>query len=70
MKSGFELTEQNYRYLFDNASEAIWVHGIKGDILVANKACEELTGYTQEELIGMNMTRLFTPESLDISRKV
>ena len=70
MESRFRLTEENYRYMFDNASDAMWVHDMDGELLAANKACEELTGYTQEELIGMNMTRLFTPESLDISRGV
>ena len=70
MESKFRLTEENYRYMFDNANDAIWVHNMDGEILAANRACEELTGYTQEELIGMNMTRLFTTESLDISRDV
>ena len=70
MKSRFRLTEENYRYMFDNASDAMWVHNTDGEILAANKACEELTGYTQEELIGMNMMRLFTTESLDVSREV
>jgi len=70
MEPKFRLTEENYRYMFDNASDAMWVHDLDGEILAANKVCEELTGYTQEELIGMNMTRLFTPESLDISKKV
>lgn len=70
MEPRFKLTEDNYRYMFDNASDAMWVNDLDGEILAANKACEELTGYTQEELIGMNMMRLFTTESLDISRGV
>jgi len=70
METRFELTEQNYRYLFDNASEAIWVHDIKGDILVANKACEKLTGYTRDELVGTNITTFLTEEFLDTAREV
>lgn len=70
MEPRFRLTEENYRYMFDNASDAMWVHNIEGEILAANEACKELTGYTRKELIGMNMVRLFTPESLDISREV
>ena len=70
MKARFELTEQNYRYLFDNASEAIWVHDMEGDILVANGACEKLTGYTRDELFGMNIARFLTTEFLGIAREV
>ena len=70
MKTKFKLTEQNYRYLFDNASEAIWVHDIKGDILVANRACEKLTGYNRDELTGMNVVRFLTEEFLDTAREV
>ena len=70
MESRFRLSEENYRYMFDNASDAMWVHDMDGNIMSANRACEHLTGYSQKELIGMNMTRLFKPESLDLSREV
>jgi len=71
MKTRFKLTEQNYRYLFDNATDAILVHDTKGDIVDANGACEKLTGYTREELIGMNIMRLCTGEKcLNIYRQV
>jgi len=70
METRFELTEQNYRYLFDNASDAMWVHDMEGNILDANKACEKLTGYTRDELVGMNITRFLTEEFLDAAREV
>ena len=44
MKTKFELTEQDYRYLFDNASDAMWVHDMEGNFLDANKAFERLSG--------------------------
>ncbi len=69
MKNKFELAEQNYRYLFTNASDAMWVHDMDGNILVANKASEKLTGYTGEELAGMNVVRLLTTEYLDVARE-
>ncbi len=50
MANRFKLTEQNYRYLFNNASDAMWVHDMGGRILVANRASEKLTGYTGAEL--------------------
>ena len=70
MKTKFELIEQNYRYLFENASDAMWVHDIDGNIVDANKADERLSGYTREELIGMNVTRFLTGESLTVAREV
>ncbi len=70
MKSRFRLTEHNYRYLFNNASDAIWVHDMDGYIQVANKACEKLTGYTLEELDGMNVARFLTTEFRDTAREV
>jgi len=71
MKTKFELTEKNYRYLFENANDAIWVHDMEGNIVDANRACEKLTGYTREELIGMNITKfLVTEETLNLAREV
>jgi PAS domain S-box-containing protein len=71
METKFELREQDYRYLFDNASDAMWVHDMEGSILDGNKAFEKLTGYTREELIGMNATRLLVSEEyLNLAREV
>ncbi len=70
MEKGFKLVEQNYRYLFDNASDAIWVHDLEGNILVANRACEKLTGYSRQELVGMNVSKFLTAEFLDTAREV
>ncbi|MFC1593032.1 PAS domain S-box protein [Candidatus Omnitrophota bacterium] len=70
MKKKFRLTEQNYRYLFDNASDAMWVHDMDGDILVANKASERLTGYAHEELISINVVKFLTSELLDAAKEV
>ena len=70
MKTKFQLTERNYHYLFDNASDAMWVHNLEGTIVVANKACEKLTGYAMDELIGMNVTRFLAGEFLETAREV
>ena len=71
MKTKFELREQDYRYLFENASDAMWVHDMEGSILDGNKAFEKLTGYAREELIGMNVTRLLVSEEyLNLAREV
>lgn len=70
MVTRFELTEQNYRYLFDNATDAMWVHDMDGNILVANKASEKLTGYTHEELADINIVKFLTADLLNMAREV
>ncbi len=70
MKTKFELTEQNYQYLFENASEAIWVHDLEGNFIIANKASEKVTGYPVEELVGLNVGRFLTGGFLDAAREV
>jgi len=70
IKPKFELPEQSYKYLFENANDAMWVQDMKGNIVAANKACEKLTGYTRKELIGTNVEKLLSKEFLDLAREV
>jgi PAS domain S-box-containing protein len=70
MTIGFKLTEQNYRYLFDNASDAMWVQDMEGNIVDANMACEKLTGFTREELLSKNVREFVAGEFLEMAREV
>ncbi|HEY77525.1 MAG TPA: PAS domain S-box protein [Dehalococcoidia bacterium] len=70
MEKGIELTEQDYRYLFENASDAMWVHDRRGTFLDGNKAFEKLSGYTLEEWIGKSITEFLSDESLAQAREV
>jgi len=70
MEKRFELTEQNYRYLFENASDAMWVQDMKGNIVDANMAGEKLTGFTRQELLGKNVNEFITGEFLELAREV
>jgi PAS domain S-box-containing protein len=68
------VSEKNYRGLFENANDAIWVHDLEGNITVANRACETQTGYRLEELTTMNV-RNFLPEeshalAMEVRRKL
>ncbi len=64
------IAERNCRRLFENASEAIWMHDLIGNITNANKAAEKLTGYSMEELIRMKARDLFSDESLVLAGQV
>lgn len=56
-------SEKDYRELFENANDAIWVHDMAGNIVVANRAAGKLTGYTVEELSGMNLRGFLSEQS-------
>jgi PAS domain S-box-containing protein len=65
-----KLARQNYEELFTNASDAIWVHNLEGNITLVNKACEKLSGYPVSELPGKNVREFLTLETLSIARQV
>jgi len=66
----FRLSEERYRGLFENASEAILVCSATGQIISVNRACERLTGYTQNELLTTTVYDLFSGVSLDKARRL
>lgn len=55
---------QKYRSLIYYASDAIFLTDTEGNLLEVNKKAEELTGYTQEELLNMSFFRLHPKEEL------
>ena len=60
-----QVSEERYRGLFENSSEAILVCSTVGRIIVANRACEQLTGYDHDELFNKTIYQLFTGVSLE-----
>lgn len=68
--TSLRASEEKYRELFQNASDAIWIHDLDGRMIVANKACEKMTGYTVDELVGRNVTQFLSEEALALAREV
>jgi len=62
-------SEENYRGLFENATEAIFVHNLGGKIIAANRACEKLTGYTRTEMAGMDIGRFLSGQGVESARE-
>ncbi len=58
------VSERNYRELFENASDAIWVHDFNGIITAVNSAFERLTGYRRNALIGANVSIFMSSHGL------
>jgi len=48
-------SEERYRELVENALDIIYTHDLKGNYTSVNKAAETITGYTNEEIMAMNM---------------
>jgi PAS domain S-box-containing protein len=63
-------SEERYRELFENANDIIYIHDLAGNFISINKAAELVTGYTRDEVIGMNIARLLTPESMERARQM
>lgn len=53
-----QQSEERYRDLFENASDAIWLHDFEDNTIAANAACEKVTGYPVAELMNMKIDRL------------
>lgn len=70
MAEQLRISEKNYRDLFESAEDAIWVQNLDGEIIMANEACVKLTGYSLEELVGMNVKEFLSGEALQRSREV
>jgi len=61
---------KQYRDIFKNASDAIWIHDLEGNILTANEAAARLTGYGMEELVHMSVAQFLSEEGLCRAREV
>src|SRR4030042_53456 len=70
MSEQLKRSEANYRELFQNASDAIWIHDLEGNILEANEAVEKITGFSIEELSSRKVSDFLTPHGLDIAKDV
>lgn len=55
------LNEHRFRALFENTTDAIFMIGLDRQILAANQCAVTLLGYSLEELIGLDATRLTDP---------
>jgi PAS domain S-box-containing protein len=63
-------SEESYRGLFENATEAIFVHDLDGKIIAANSACERLTGYTREEMARMDIGRFLSGQGRETVKEM
>jgi len=58
-----QASEERFRELFENANDVIFLHDLKGKILAVNRAAEQLSGYSRDEVLGEGLELLIAPES-------
>lgn len=62
-------SEERYRELFENAKDAMYVHDLDGTYIRINRAAEELSGYSREEIVGHNFTEFIAKEHIKLVRQ-
>ncbi|MDY6911471.1 MAG: PAS domain S-box protein [Chloroflexota bacterium] len=65
-----QQSEERYRDLFENATDAIWVHNFDGYTIAANEACTRVTGYSSKELKRMDVDMLMNLFSKSCVEKI
>jgi diguanylate cyclase (GGDEF)-like protein/PAS domain S-box-containing protein len=58
-------SEERYRRLFSDANDIIYTTDLKGNYTSMNRAGETVTGYSHEEIMGMNFRQITAPEFIE-----
>jgi diguanylate cyclase (GGDEF)-like protein/PAS domain S-box-containing protein len=70
VEEALRRSEESLRELFENASDIIYTHDLEGNYTSLNRVGERITGYTREEALRMNVTRVVAPEYLELAREM
>jgi PAS domain S-box-containing protein len=62
-------SEERYRDLVENASDAVFTLDPRGRFTAVNAATERLTGYGRDELLTMRIASLLPPDDLERARR-
>jgi two-component system, sporulation sensor kinase E len=62
----YQKSEEKYRSLIEQASDAIYVVDFNGNFSDVNASICKMTGYTQNELLKLNVEDIIDPEELKI----
>lgn len=57
-------SEQRYRLLFDRSPDGVFAVDAEGRFILANAACESISGYSTAELLTKSFTDLCAPDEL------
>ena len=63
-------SEERYRELFENANDIIYTHDLAGNFTSTNKAAERVLGYSNDEVVRLNVRDLVAPEQLETAQQM
>jgi PAS domain S-box-containing protein len=69
-ESAMRKSDERYRDLVENARDIIYTHDLKGNYTSTNRAGEEITGYTREETLQLNIADTIAPEYVEKARRM
>jgi len=69
-EEALRVSEQRYRDLVENANDIIYTHDLAGNFTSLNRRGEQLTGYSRDEALRLNVSAIASPEQLAIARKM
>lgn len=64
-----QASEQQYRSLFDHNPDAVYSLDLEGEFASVNPACEEVSGYTRQEMLNQSYEPLIVPEQRERVRE-
>jgi len=70
LQAKFLESEERFRGIFESARDAIVSVGEDGIVVMANRAAQELLGYDEGSLVGMEAIRLFVPRFADYWKEI
>lgn len=59
-------SEQKFRTVFNNASDAIFIHELDGNFIETNQIASDLLGYNKSELLNMTPSDIHPPEYVEM----
>ena len=65
-----QQAEEHYWELFENASDLVYTTDMQGHLTSLNKGGERILGYSRDEVVGRELTKIVSSESLIRSRQM
>lgn len=63
-------SEERYRDLVENAHDLIYEHDLEGNYTSANKVVEQITGYSFEESLKLNLAQVVAPDYVEKAQEM